>query len=45
MAAPLTDALTQRIAKLFALSDQERVASVLIEECGGNLTGSLARRI
>jgi len=38
MATPLTDATAQRIARMFPSSEQELVSSVLIEECGDNLT-------
>jgi hypothetical protein len=41
MATPLTDAIAQRLARMFPLSEQAHVASVLMEECGDNLaTGS-----
>jgi len=37
MATPLTDATVDRLARMFSLTDQELVSTLLIEECGDNL--------
>jgi hypothetical protein len=37
MAIPITNATALRVARIFALADQDLVSTLLIEECGDKL--------